>query len=313
MNTIISNPRQLKDLILRRLGAPVINIEITEEQIYDCIYRALELYGEYHYQGLNKNYYIIKVSEAQAKTGLFEMQPQIFAVTRIIRTSSGAFLGMGGGTMYTWVSDFVQSIMGNNMNQGQCYSAQTLSGMGGNLSYYSSMMSSLNLMQDILNPLPEFFYNTQNNQLQVYKNFQEGDLLVIEAYTKSFDNDLDFSDNYYRAGNVIYAGEKQEQVYGQTRYENPQLYARVGSGEIVTNLYQNTNDQSAFDNRWLKDYSTALTKEVWGQILSKHQGMSLPGGVQIDGNRLIQEAKEEIQNLREELYQLTIPDMILYG
>nr|DAF95455.1 MAG TPA: neck protein [Myoviridae sp. ctCo31] len=41
--------------------------------------------------------------------------------------------------------------------------------------------------------------------------------------------------------------------------------------------------------------------------------MSLPGGVQIDGNRLIQEAKEEIQNLREELYQLTIPDMILYG
>nr|DAF95453.1 MAG TPA: neck protein [Myoviridae sp. ctCo31] len=49
MNTIISNPRQLKDLILRRLGAPVINIEITEEQIYDCIYRALELYGEYHY------------------------------------------------------------------------------------------------------------------------------------------------------------------------------------------------------------------------------------------------------------------------
>lgn len=313
MNTIVSNPRQLKDLILRRLGAPVINIEITEDQIFDCIYRALELYGEYHYSGLNKNYYVLKVQADQAKTGLFELQPQIFAVTRIIRTSSGAFLGMGGGTMYTWVSDFVQSIMGNNMNQGQCYSAQTLSGMGGNLSYYSSMMSGLNLMQDVLNPLPEYFYNTQNNQLQVYKNFAEGDILVIEAYTKSFDHDMNLKDNYYQAGQNIYAGETKDKIYNQTKYQNPQMYFKPQTNDVITNMTHNSSEQNCWDNRWLKDYQTSLVKEVWGQILSKHQGMSLPGGVQIDGNRLIQEAKEEIQNLREELYQLTLPDMILYG
>ena len=39
------NPKTLKDAILRRLGAPVINVEVTEDQIYDCIQRALELYG----------------------------------------------------------------------------------------------------------------------------------------------------------------------------------------------------------------------------------------------------------------------------
>ena len=39
------NPKTLKDAILRRLGAPVINVEVTEDQIYDCIQRALELNG----------------------------------------------------------------------------------------------------------------------------------------------------------------------------------------------------------------------------------------------------------------------------
>lgn len=310
MSYTTNTPRQLKDLILRRLGAPVINIEVTEDQIYDCISRGLELYGEYHYSGLNKNYYVIKVSEKQTKTGLFNLESHIFAVQRIMRTNASLIMGMGNGTMYTWVSDFVQSIFGTQLSSGQCYSAQTLSGMGGNLSYYSQMMSGLNLMQDVLNPLPEYFYNTQNNQLQVYKNFSEGDLLVIEAYTKSFDSDLKFNDNYHRAGNVVVAGAKQSETYNETYYQNPVHYS---TEQVVTNLYSTGAEQNVYNNRWLKDISTAFVKELWGQILSKHQGMSLPGGVQIDGNRLIQEAKEEIQSLREELYQLTLPDLVLMG
>lgn len=304
-----NTPRQLKDLILRRLGAPVINIEVTEDQIYDCISRALELYGEYHYQGLNKNYYVIKVSEEQAKTGLFELEPFVFAVTKILRTNSSSALGMGGGTVYNWVSDFVQSIFSNDMAAGKCQSAQTLSGMGGNLSYYAQMMSSMNLMQDVLNPLPEYYYNSQNHQLQVYKNFQPNDLLVIEAYTKQFNTDLDHKDDFNKAGQIV-AGQKQQAQYTQTSYENPIHYK---SDKIITNLQRSSGEQAVFDQRWVKDYQTQLVKEVWGQILSKHQGMSLPGGVTIDGNRLIQEAKEEIAQLREELYSITMPDMILYG
>ncbi|APD20561.1 head-tail adaptor Ad2 [Klebsiella phage KPV15] len=56
------NPKTLKDAILRRLGAPVINVEVTEDQIYDCIQRALELYGEYHFNGLNKGYQVFWLS-----------------------------------------------------------------------------------------------------------------------------------------------------------------------------------------------------------------------------------------------------------
>lgn len=274
MSYVTNTPRQLKDLILRRLGAPVINIEVTEDQIYDCIQRALELYGEYHYSGLNKNYYVIKVQKEQAKTGLFELKQHIFTVTRILRTNSGMVFGMGGGTTYTWVQDFVQQIMGNNLNSGQCYSSSSLNGMGGNLQYYVQMMGGMNLMQDVLNPLPEYFYNSQNNHLQVYKNFLEGDLLVIEAYSKQFNKDLDSSDNYHKAGQIVVAGQAQQSTYHETYYQNPVQYSSSG---IVTNLYQQKEDQQVFDNRWVKDYSTQLVKELWGQILSKHQGMSLPG------------------------------------
>lgn len=217
---------------------------------------------------------------------------------------------MGGGTVYNWVQDFVQQIFSNNLQSGQCYSQSTLTGMGGNLQYYTQMMSSMNLMQDILNPLPEYYYNQQNKQLQVYKNFAEGDLLIIEAYTKSFDDDLKFEDNYNKAGTNIIVGQYQAHQYTETKYQNPIYYK---SDEIVQNLYSTSNEQDVFNNRWIKDYATSLVKELWGQILSKHQGMSLPGGITIDGNRLIQEAKEEIEHLREELYQLTLPDMIIYG
>lgn len=310
MSYTTNTPRQLKDLILRRLGAPVINIEITEDQIYDCIQRALELFGEYHYSGLNKNYYIIKVNEEQSKTGLFNLKWPVFAVQKIVRSNSSAITGMGGGTVYNWVQDFVQQIFSNNLQSGQCYSQSTLTGMGGNLQYYTQMMSSMNLMQDILNPLPEYYYNQQNKQLQVYKNFAEGDLLIIEAYTKSFNDDLKFEDNYNKAGTNIIVGQSQANQYTETKYQNPIYYK---SDEIVQNLYSTSNEQDVFNNRWIKDYATSLVKELWGQILSKHQGMSLPGGITIDGNRLIQEAKEEIEHLREELYQLTLPDMIIYG
>ena len=35
------NPKELKDVILRRLGAPIINVELTEDMIYDCIQREI--------------------------------------------------------------------------------------------------------------------------------------------------------------------------------------------------------------------------------------------------------------------------------
>jgi hypothetical protein len=56
-----------------------------------------------------------------------------------------------------------------------------------------------------------------------------------------------------------------------------------------------------YNDAWLKQYSTALIKRQWGQNLSKFDGMQLPGGVTINAQRILDEAKEEITALLESL------------
>jgi len=68
-----------------------------------------------------------------------------------------------------------------------------------------------------------------------------------------------------------------------------------------------------WNDPWLKKYSTALIKHQWGSNLSKFEGMQLPGGIQFNGQRIMQEAQEEITKMEEELnssHSLPVFDMI---
>jgi hypothetical protein len=65
---------------------------------------------------------------------------------------------------------------------------------------------------------------------------------------------------------------------------------------------------------FMKDYTTALIKEQWGQNLSKFEGMQLPGGVTINGRQLIEDAREELNTLRERMIlEHEEPPMFLVG
>ena len=58
---------------------------------------------------------------------------------------------------------------------------------------------------------------------------------------------------------------------------------------------------------WLKHYVTALFKKAWGTNLKKFSGMSLPGGVTIDGGAMYDEAVNEIKELEDELMNKSAP------
>lgn len=63
----------------------------------------------------------------------------------------------------------------------------------------------------------------------------------------------------------------------------------------------------------VKKYATALIKKQWGENLSKFEGVQLPGGVTFNGANILQEAKEEIQFLEEQMslnYELPVDIMI---
>jgi hypothetical protein len=62
-----------------------------------------------------------------------------------------------------------------------------------------------------------------------------------------------------------------------------------------------------YGETWLKHYSTALIKKQWATNLKKFQGLQLPGGVQIDGDKLYAEAKEELEKLETDLRDKSAP------
>ena len=68
-----------------------------------------------------------------------------------------------------------------------------------------------------------------------------------------------------------------------------------------------------YNDSWLKHYTTALIKKQWGTNLKKFSGMQLPGGVTIDGDKIYQEAKDEIKELEDDLRNKSAPLEFMMG
>ena len=69
-----------------------------------------------------------------------------------------------------------------------------------------------------------------------------------------------------------------------------------------------------WNDRFLKKYATALIKLQWGNNLSKFAGIQMPGGVTLDGVRIMIEAREEIEKLEEEMQVINVlPGEIMMG
>ena len=62
-----------------------------------------------------------------------------------------------------------------------------------------------------------------------------------------------------------------------------------------------------------KLYLTALIKRQWGQNLIKFQGVKLPGGVELNGRQIYDDAQKEIDSIMERMsntYELPPLDLI---
>ena len=308
MFTEPKNPQQLKDYILERLGAPIINIEVTESQIYQCIQRSLELYGEYHYNGLNRTFMTIYIGDDEKWTdGVFDLQNNnVFAVTKILRANSmTSLMTMDGTATYPWAQDFILGMTGFSNG---CSSQRSFgpNAFGGDLGYFTMIMQYWNLMQKMFNPEPDYWFNDTTGQLKIIGNFKKGDFLVLEVWTKAY---VDTGRAVGAYAGYGYAGSQEpnnwgiSDIYDNADRQQPGYYA----GE------ESSLKHGAFNNRWVKDYATALVKHTNGQVLAKHQGMQLPGGTTVDGIRLIEESNIEILRLREELDSISPGCPILIG
>ena len=137
----------------------------------------------------------------------------------------------------------------------------SMAGTMGNLAYYEMMQQYLSLIDMRLNGQPQVTFIRKKNRLHIHGDFADGDII---------------------AGKFLVA-----EVY--------QTIATADSAGDVEG-YQNI-----WNDLWLKEYTTALFKRQWGQNLIKFEGMTLPGGVTLNGRQLFDDALQEITQLRERI------------
>ena len=138
-------------------------------------------------------------------------------------------------------------------------------------------------------------------------NFSSTEILSY-AMTKRYLEDMDFALN------------TEKQIRFNQRQDR--LYLDVDWGEVskddylILDCYRllDPNDFSrVWNDSFLKRYVTQLIKRQWGQNLLKFQGVKLPGGIELNGRQIYDDAQKELDAIREVMsntYELPPLDMI---
>jgi hypothetical protein len=92
----------------------------------------------------------------------------------------------------------------------------------------------------------------------------------------------------------------------------------IAAGEyLIIEAYRQLDPDtysSIWNDMYFKRYATALIKKQWGNNLLKFRGMQMLGGVEINGETILTEAKEELEKLHEEIkLAYDVPPMVQIG
>lgn len=239
--------QEFKQYCLRKLGAPVIEINVDDDQIEDRIDEALRYYWDYHFDGSEKVYYKHQVTDLDKANKYITLPENILGAVRIFPIGDPVVR-----------SDDLFNIR-YQIALNDLYTLTSVS-----MIPYYMVMEHLSLVSEMLVGQQPIRYSRHKDRLYVdmdWQSIRTSEYLLVEAYE------------------VI----------------DPDVYTDVWS------------------DRWLQNYTTAKIKYQWGSHLTKFVGMSLPGGVQFNGEKILEDARQEIEKMEAEMissYSLPVSDMI---
>ena len=79
---------QLKDYCLRQLGAPVLEINVADEQVDDIIDDAIQYFHERHFDGVLRTYLKYEVTQEDIDRGKGPGQSGVLGITTTTATST---------------------------------------------------------------------------------------------------------------------------------------------------------------------------------------------------------------------------------
>ena len=171
--------QELKEYCLRKLGAPVIEINVDDSQLEDRIDDALSLYAEYHFDGVERRYYKYQVTQED--------------IDRASGDPNGGYISTNGidSSIISVIRLFQFSESSVNMfdvryqmSLNDFYGIRT--GLG-SINNYDITKRHLSLLQQMLDPEKMIRFTRVTNKLYVDMNWEEdvtaGDYLVFECYS----------------------------------------------------------------------------------------------------------------------------------
>ena len=274
---------ELIDYCKRQLGAPVLEINVADEQIEDIIDDAVQFFQERHFDGVSQAYLKYKITQDDIDRGRASMETGKKQTGITTTTATADIAGTDVTFSYYENSNFLQippSVIGVT----KIYHFDGTNTMTNNMFSVKYQM----FLNDI--------YYWGSTELLTY------------AMTKTYLEDINF----------LLTTEKQ--IRFNKRMDR--LYLDIDWGSVskddwlVIDCFRQL-DPSDYSRVWndsfLKKYTTALLKRQWGQNLLKFQGVKLPGGVELNGRQIYDDAEKDLEIIREQMsntYELPPLDMI---
>lgn len=297
---------EFKEWILRKIGAPVIQINVSDEQVDDRIDEAVDFWRDYHYNGSQLVY--LKHQITGSSLTLTDADAADFQIgEKITGGTSGASTVITGDS--TGQTLTYHSLSDNNAFQAGEVITGGASGQQGTIGSitkgdkengYITLPEQLLGISGIFNL--ETSISTGGGIFNVQYQFVLNNIEDITGYNVS---------NYYMA--MSHLEFLQEMLVGKPhiRYNKHvnRLYIDADASAlsvgnyIIVEAYDVIDGDTYSDvwsDRWLQNYASALVREQWGLNLTKFDGMQLVGGVTFNGANILAEAREDRQRMEEE-------------
>lgn len=243
----ITSRQQFKDYCLRRLGFPVIDINVDDDQVEDRIDDAIQFFIDRHTDGIQKLYYVKMLDQTDVDNRYINLDPSV------VVDSSNNSLDIVGVTRVFPIQDSQATInmfdLRYQLRLNELYDFTSASYIN-----YTLTMQHLRSLELLFTGEVPIRYNRHMRRLFIDWSWGSneapvGTVAVLECYATL----------------------------------NPDVYVDM------------------WNDRWLKQYATALIKRMWGTNLKKFKGLQLPGGVTLNADEIYTDANDEIKLLEDQM------------
>ena len=276
-----STRQELIDFCLRRLGAPVLEINVDDDQLDDLTDDDIQYFQERHFDGVERMFLKYEINQPDIDRGTAAGTSGVGIVTT---TATSTSISGYGTTTTNWyeTSNFLQvpdSVIG--VEKIFKFDVSSISGGMFSIKY-----------QLFLNDL----YHFNSVELMQY------------AMTKSYLEDIDF---LLTPDKQVRFNKRQDRLYLDMNWSEQSV-----GNYLVLDCYRALDPTSftgVYNDSFLKRYLTSTIKRQWGQNLIKFKGVKLPGGIELNGREIYDDAEREIEQLRNTMaleHELPPLDMI---